>query len=295
MGLSLILPIFVVLQCGFAALRFQVDADMTTRFFLLLTVALALNGCAQFSAEKIPGQPTAMPAAAISGKAGPQAGLALFSANAAAGLPAGWSPLLITRTKKRTDYRLVSEAGRTILHAQAHAAASGLMQETDLDPLRYPWLQWRWKVADLLKAADNSQRDAEDSPVRIVLAFDGDKEALSFADQIMFETGKLVSGHDLPYATLMYIWENKAPVDTVINNSRTGRIKMMVAASGSAGVGRWHNFSRNIVQDYVRAFGEKPGRLIGIGVMTDTDNTEESIEAWYGDILLLAQQQAAAQ
>lgn len=260
-----------------------------TRFLLLMTALLALNGCAQFSADALPGQ-----AAAIPGKAGADAGLALFSTNAAAGLPAGWSPLLITRSKKRTEYRLVSEAGRTILHAQANAAASGLMQETSLDPLHYPWLQWRWKIADLLKSADNYQREAEDSPVRIVLAFDGNKDALSFTDQIMFETGKLVSGRDLPYATLMYIWENKAPVDTVINNSRTGRIKMMVAASGNSGVGRWQNFSRNIVDDYARAFGEKPGRLIGIGVMTDTDNTEESIEAWYGDILLLAQQQQAA-
>jgi hypothetical protein len=69
---------------------------------------------------------------------------------------------------------------------------------------------------------------------------------------------------------------------------------MLVAASGNAGVGLWQNFSRNIVEDYVRAFGEKPGRLIGIGVLTDTDNTEESIEAWYGDIVLLAQQQKVA-
>ena len=27
-------------------------------------------------------------------------------------------------------------------------------------------------------------------------------------------------------------------------------------------------------------------RLIGIGIMTDTDNTGESVEAFYGDIVL---------
>ncbi|HSB99074.1 MAG TPA: DUF3047 domain-containing protein, partial [Burkholderiaceae bacterium] len=29
-----------------------------------------------------------------------------------------------------------------------------------------------------------------------------------------------------------------------------------------------------------------PGRLIGIAMMTDTDNTGSAAEAWYGDVLL---------
>jgi hypothetical protein len=120
-----------------------------------------------------------------------------------------------------------------------------------------------------------------------VLGFDGAKDELPFADQIMFETAKLLTGRDMPYATLMYIWENKAPVGTVIANGRTGRLKKVVAASGADGVGQWRNFSRNIVEDYEKAFGEKPGRLIGLGVLTDTDNTGDTVEAWYGDIRLL--------
>ena len=61
----------------------------------------------------------------------------------------------------------------------------------------------------------------------------------------------------------------------------------MVAESGPDGLGEWREFERNIVEDYEKAFGEKPGRLIGIGVLTDTDNTGETTEAWYGDIHLL--------
>jgi hypothetical protein len=82
----------------------------------------------------------------------------------------------------------------------------------------------------------------------------------------------------------MYIWGRKTPVDTVITNARSNRVKMIVAATGREGVGEWHAFSRDIVADYERAFGEKPGRLIGVGVLTDTDNTGETVEAWYGDI-----------
>jgi hypothetical protein len=88
----------------------------------------------------------------------------------------------------------------------------------------------------------------------------------------------------------MYIWENQAPVGTIIPNTRTGRIQMLVAESGPKNLGHWGTYQRNIVEDYEKVFGEKPGRLIAVGVLTDTDNTEETIEAWYGDIRLLRQQ-----
>ena len=35
-----------------------------------------------------------------------------------------------------------------------------------------------------------------------------------------------------------------------------------------------------------KAFGEAPGALIAIGLMTDTDNTRSQAQAWYGTIQL---------
>jgi len=215
--------------------------------------------------------------------------LALFSNNPPQGLPEGWEPLIFMHQKKATEYALVNDAQRhqTVLHAYADKASSGLRHVVNIDPLKRPWLSWTWKAGSLIKTADNTRRDTEDSPVRIVLAFDGDKSKLSFMDTILFDTAKLLSGHDFPYATLMYIWENKAPKETIIANTRTGRIQMLVAESGAANVGKWVSYQRNIVDDYVKVFGEPPGRLLAVGVLTDTDNTEEQVEAWYGDIHLL--------
>jgi hypothetical protein len=244
-----------------------------------LAISLALSGCALREENKSHGHAAA--------QAHRETRLPLFSDNPPGGLPSGWDPLIILRTKKLTEYRLVSERQRTVLHARAASASSGLIKHVSIDPQKQPWLKWQWKIEKLIKSADNTERTKEDSPVRIVLGFDGDKESLPFADQIMFETAKLVTGHDVPFATLMYIWENKAPVGTVIANSRTGRIKKVVAASGPDGIAQWRDFTRNVVEDYQNAFGEKPGRLIGIGVLTDTDNTGETVEAWYGDIRLL--------
>lgn len=215
--------------------------------------------------------------------------LALFSANRTGGLPQNWEPLILVRKKKSTVYRLVDDARGVVLHAYADKASSGLRHDVDIDPVQQPWLTWSWKIAGLISSADNHRRDTEDSPVRIVLAFDGDKSKLSFLDTILFDTAKLLSGHDFPYATLMYIWENKAAKETVIANTRTDRIQMLVAESGPSNVGRWVSYQRNIVDDYVNVFGEQPGRLIGVGVLTDTDNTGEQAEAWYGDIRLSEQ------
>ena len=54
---------------------------------------------------------------------------------------------------------------------------------------------------------------------------------------MFFDQIKAFTGQQLPYATLMYIWENRAPVDTVLPNLHTTRIKMVVADSGDGKVG----------------------------------------------------------
>ena len=209
-----------------------------------------------------------------------------FSQNQTNVLSAEWEPMLINRNKKRTEYTVVSDQGRKVLHAHAAGAASGLMHKLDIDPLQDSRLTWEWRISRLIESADNTDRAREDAPARIILGFDGNKDELPFADQIMFETARVITGREIPYATLMYIRAKKAPVDTVISNSRSGRVKMIVVATGKDGVGEWRSFSRDIAVDYERAFGEKPGRLIGVGVLTDTDNTGETVEAWYRDIQL---------
>jgi hypothetical protein len=82
----------------------------------------------------------------------------------------------------------------------------------------------------------------------------------------------------------MYIFSQKLPVGTVVQNPHTRRIQMIVVSSGESGIGRWQSLTRNVHADFVRAFGEEPGTLTAIGVLTDSDNTDGHAEAWYGDI-----------
>jgi hypothetical protein len=200
-------------------------------------------------------------------------------------LPAGWEPWELSKFKKSTQYQLVAQDGRTVIKASARASASGLVYRLAVDPREFPLLEWRWKVNELITAADNTSKHTEDSPVRVVVSFDGDVGRLPLGDRMFFDNMRVLSGKQMPYATLMYIWENRAVKETVIPNLHTSRVKMIVAESGRGKLGEWQEVVRNVYEDYKRAFGEEPGKITMIGIMTDTDNTGTNAHAYYGDIV----------
>ena len=202
-------------------------------------------------------------------------------------VPAGWQQWVLHPTKRRTVYSMVSDAGIMVVRAVAESSASGLITPLDIDLQSSPVLEWRWRTERLIADADNSVAATEDAPVRIVLAFDGDKSGLSLRERLFAERVRLISGRELPYATLMYIWENQKPKEALIDNPHSERIKKLVVDTGPNRLGEWRLHRRNIIEDYQRAFGTLPGRLVGIGIMTDTDNTGSRAAAYYGDIRML--------
>jgi len=85
------------------------------------------------------------------------------------------------------------------------------------------------------------------------------------------------------------VWCNKRKPGTVITNPRTDRIRKLVVESGAGHLNQWLEYERDIRADYERAFGEAPGALVGIAIMTDTDNTRSTAKAWYGPVRLARQ------
>jgi hypothetical protein len=211
-----------------------------------------------------------------------------FSAAApGASTPPKWSMLRLSSRKAPTAYRLALDHGVVVLHASANASVAGMVQPTSVDVAATPVVQWRWKVSSAIEGANNRVGAKEDAPARLVFAFDGDRTKLSLADHALSFVTRRVAQRELPYATLMYIFSDCAPVGTIIPNPYTRRVQMIVVAGSRDGVGEWQPLVRNLRDDYRRAFGEEPGMLTDIGVMTDTDNTGGSVEAWYGDIHLM--------
>ena len=190
--------------------------------------------------------------------------------------------------KVATQYSVVRLSNRRSLMASASSSASMLRKDLRIEPEQLNALNFSWQIQKLIEGADMAHRDYDDSPVRLVLAFDGDRSQFSPKNAVLSELTHALSGRPMPYATLMYVWCNQRPVDSVIQNPRTDRIRKIVVESGAGRLNQWITYERNIRADYEKAFGEPPGALIGIGLMTDSDNTRSQAQAWYGPIQLIA-------
>ena len=188
--------------------------------------------------------------------------------------------------KVATQYSLVRLSNRQALMANASSSASMLRKELRIEPEQLNSVNFSWQIQKLIDGADMALRDQDDSPVRLVLAFEGDRSQFSLKNAMLSELTHALTGQPMPYATLMYVWCNQRPVDSVIQNPRTDRIRKIVVESGAGRLNQWLSYERNIRLDYEKAFGESPGALIGIGLMTDSDNTRSNTQAWYGPISL---------
>lgn len=203
-------------------------------------------------------------------------------------LPDGWKPLAFKNIPRGTVYELVADGPAVVVKASSDASASGLIKEVRIDPSVFSVVQWRWKVENVLTRSDVTRKSGDDYPARLYITFEYDPQKVGLGKRLKYHAGRALFG-DIPIAALNYIWDSKTPVGTVVDNAYTDFAKMIVVQSGPAKVGQWVEESRNVYEDYKRAFAEEPPMINGVAIMTDTDNTKERATAYYGDIRFLAQ------
>jgi hypothetical protein len=196
---------------------------------------------------------------------------------------AAWHALSIPG-KRVTRYAADVKDGRTAIRADAQASASLWRRKVDLPANQLADVRWSWWVDDAIPGADLTDADHSDAPARVVFAFDGDRARLSQRTRMMFELARTLTGEEPPFATLMYVWSSQLPVGTIVKSHRSDRVRKIVVDSGVHSLRRWRDLRRNVAADFELAFGEPPGRLIGIALMTDADNTGAQAQAWYGPI-----------
>jgi len=206
-------------------------------------------------------------------------------------LLADWSPRALPG-KRSTAYTFVQRGGRDCVLAQAQQSVSLWRRSLDLAPEQVAALQFDVWIGEHSPKATVRAPETDDAPARLLLGFEGDESRLSLANRMQFELVRTLTGEAPPYATLMYVWDASAAPETVVVSARSDRIRKIVVGSG--GFKRqpsWQQLRRDIQADFQRAFGEAPGRLVSMALMTDADNTRSRSEACYGDILLLGAEQ----
>ena len=211
------------------------------------------------------------------------------SLSATDGIPEHWTEMTFPKIKRRTRYELVRDNGRTVLKAHSRAAASGLIRGMPIDPRRRPWLRWSWRIQNTLEKGDVTRKEGDDYPARIYVAFAFEAHKAGWWERLRYQAACLGAGRELPGTVLNYIWANQAPEGLMVDNPFAPQAKMVVVRSGSQQAGQWMAERLNMVEDYRKAFGRPPPAIIGVAVMTDTDNTGEEAVAYYGDIVMTAE------
>ncbi|KQV60657.1 hypothetical protein ASC95_04245 [Pelomonas sp. Root1217] len=197
----------------------------------------------------------------------------------------GWQPLALPG-KKLTQYSWTEKEGRPALEAASDRSASIWRKRLEPARIGIGEVNFSWWVQSLIPGANVSDIDHEDAVARVIFGFSGDVDKLPLRTRMKFELAQALTGELPPYATLMYVWDSKLPVGTVVINPRSDRIRKIVVDSGPAELRRWREHRRDLAADFRLAFGEAPGPLTSMAVMTDSDNSRASARTWYGPVEL---------
>ena len=186
--------------------------------------------------------------------------------------------------KRRTQYRWEIQPEGRVLLARAEASASMFRKRLPRPTEAPREVEFAWWAQALPEGGDVSDAASSDAAARIMFAFGGDLSTLSARNQMLFELARSLTGEAPPFATLAYVWDASAPVGRLVVHPRTDRMRKIVVESGSEGLRRWRRYRRSLAADYQFAFGEAPGPLLAVAVMTDGDNTRSSLFTRYRDI-----------
>ena len=249
----------------------------TTTIFLVVT-ALALSLATGLSRAADPVFASATPSAAIP----------LFSNQPTGAPPKDWAFQPIRNAPHPTRYALVrdDELGVTVLEGSANAAAGALAYRFDGDARINSMLRFKWKAGGLITGSDPRTKAGDDYVARVYVTFASDPERASVREVAENAVARVIYGETPPHAALSYVFTHKAALGTIITSPFTQRVKKIVVDADPNSVGKWKSFTRDIYDDYKRAFGEEPTRISGIAIMVDTDNTGETASARFGDITL---------
>ncbi len=177
-------------------------------------------------------------------------------------LPQGW------KLKEKTgeaEFKILTEDGEKIAYFRSVSASFSLEKNLNIDPNRYPYILWRWKVLRLPAGGDVRLKGKNDQAAQLLIAFKGRK-------------------------IISYIWDSVAPEGSISDESIGWpvnlKIKVITVKSGASDLNKWISFKRNIVEDYKNLFNEDPPVIEGVRVQINSQHTGTVAETLFGKIIL---------
>ncbi|MEE9356719.1 MAG: DUF3047 domain-containing protein [Methylococcaceae bacterium] len=170
-----------------------------------------------------------------------------------------------------TQYQVVKIGDNDVLQASSQSSASGLFKTIEVDLVKYPYLNWRWRVDKPLSVFNEMEKAGDDYAARLYI---------------------IISGGWAFWKTraINYVWASQAKVGDSWPNAFTGENAMMLALrSNTDKTATWFAEKRNLRADLKQLLGKDYLSIDAVAIMTDTDNTKGSAIAYYDEIFFSRQ------
>jgi len=168
--------------------------------------------------------------------------------------------------KGQTRYQLVKQDGITALKAESTNSASGLVKKQRIDLHKTPVLNWRWRIEKRLSNLNEQSKAGDDYVARVYVIVSGG---------LAFWRTKAIN----------YVWASTSPKGKIWPNAFAGKNAMMIALrSSNDPAGGWLTEKRNVLADFNQLIDKDIDHIDAVAIMTDTDNSQGTATAYYGDI-----------
>lgn len=200
----------------------------------------------------------------------------------------------LARLPERSEIRQVADMAGPVpvsapalaLRGDAEQSASGIAHPVERRIAPAERLQWDWRIDLPPSDADPGDRTREDTAMRVALSFAGDRSRMPARELMLSDLSQAITGHEIPYATLVYVWAPERELGEIVVDPRTSRVRSIVVGNQTTPLRTWLRTRRNVVADFEAVFGEPPGQLKGVALFVDADHTDSRAIGWFGDLTL---------
>ena len=166
-------------------------------------------------------------------------------------------------------YCIKEESGNQYLSAKSKNSDDFIIREIDVDIVKYPYLNWKWRVNTLPMCGDESIKGKCDVAASISVVLNSSKMAPKSIKYSWSTSLKQGTFSKSPYA----MWPARSDI--------------YVTQSGVENLKSWKTEKINVLSHYQKLYDEEKVKskvIKAIVIMTDSDNTGTLSEADYDDI-----------
>ena len=201
------------------------------------------------------------------------------------GSPKGWKTITYFNVPP-TTYQVVKYRGKYVLQAEGIGTSSCLFREVKAELEDYPIISWRWKINNVIRQAIETRKDRNDSAARVIVVFETGPQEMPPWYGLEYLVRRLISRDEPVGPRIEYIWGNMIEKGRILDSPSVKHSKVIVLESGERKTKIWVREKRNLVEDYEAAFGTQPKGILALGIQTDSDQSNEGVTAYYGEIFL---------